>query len=703
MATLQKIRNKGVLLAIIIGGALFLFIIGDFLNSGSTFFHQSKNTVGEVNGEKFKIEDFNSQVNQLSTVYKFEYGMNELNEEINSQIRKSVWQNFVNEEILYTEAAKMGLSVSKDELTDRLIGKNIHPIISRLRMFADQNGQFSYQRLMNFYNSIFNNPGGKDEDAKQQIEDYKNYWLYFERAVKNAILGEKMAILFAKTTGASNIEARYFYDSSKETGNVNYVEQSYFSVSDSSIQVTNDELKARYEKEKKLFKQEASRSINYVQFEVAPLADDFKKAEEWNKKVSEEFKTTNDVEGLVNSESDITYDGQNYSTQTVPANLKDFAFSNSTGAVFGPVFQNNTYTMAKVMQSGIMESDSVKLRHIVVASQKTADSIMTVINKGSSFADMEKKYSLDTQSSAKEGEWLSLQSVGKDFAELATSKGVGGIFQFSNQQGAYIFQVEGKSPERRKVKLAILQRKVTASDQSQTKIFNDAKQFAAAARGNSKDFEKIAKEKGYIVRPAANLDQNADQLNMIAQSRPAVKWAFTNSKGEVSDVIECGNDNYIVETVTEITPKGYQSLEKVTPMLKAEIVKDKKAELISKNMSDILAKNPSLSTLATALNLDIKAAPAINFNSNQFGEAGFEPYVIGKASVLPAGKISTPLKGNAGVFVITNDAKQVSSEPFNANITRMMLDSSGANSIFYSILQKLQDQYNVVDNRSNFY
>ena len=178
MATLQKIRNRGVLLAVIIGSALFLFVIGDALNSGSTFFHQSKNVVGEVNGEKLKNEDFSAQVKQLETVYKIEYNTNELNEQANAQIRSTVWQNFVSEQILAAEAQKMGISVGKDELTDRLIGKHIHPMISQRRLFADQNGQFSYQQLMNFYNGIFNNPGAKTDEAKQQIQEAKDYWIY---------------------------------------------------------------------------------------------------------------------------------------------------------------------------------------------------------------------------------------------------------------------------------------------------------------------------------------------------------------------------------------------------------------------------------------------------------------------------------------------------------------------------------------------
>lgn len=705
MATLQNIRNRGVLIAVIIGFALLAFIVGDFLNSGSTFFHQSRNVVGVVNGEKIKYEKYQALIEQLGNVYKIEYGVKELNDEMNSQIRKSVWESFVNEQIMSAEAEKIGLSVSEAELNDRIMGKNIHPLIAQRRIFADEKGQFSVARVLEIYKSVILNPNPQNDEEKQQFAELKEYWLFWEKAVKNSVLTEKYAALISKSTASNSVEAKYNYNASKETGDVSYVMQPYFSVSDSLIQVSNEELKARYEKDKQLFKQEANRSINYVLFEVTPLADDFKKAEEWNKKVSEEFKTTTDVENLVNTESDISYDGRNYSAQTVPANLKDFAFGSSTGAIFGPVFQNNTYTMAKIMESGIMESDSIKLSRIVVATEKTADSIITILNGGANFAEVVKKHSLDQQTAATGGElgWVPVKAAGAEIEEKAANKGAGELFKLTSAQGGtYIFKIDEKSPARRKVKLAILERKVTASDDSKTKIYNNAVQFAAASK-DAQTFEKVAKEKGYIVHPGTNIDKNADQLNMIPLSREAVRWTYKNDKGDVSEVIECGTDNYIVATISEINEKGFLSLEKVTPQLKAEIIKDKKAEIISKNLSGLLAKNTSLDALAVALNTQPKVAPAINFNSTQFGEAGFEPYVIGKASLLTAGKISTPIKGNAGVYVILPAAKQVSTVPFNAKMVSMMMDARIAQSLPYAIIEKLREKYDIKDNRSNFY
>jgi peptidyl-prolyl cis-trans isomerase D len=153
MAILGKIRSKGVLLMLVVGFALFAFIIGDALTQGSSYFNKSRETVAEIDGDEINIKDFQASIDQMVEVYKIETGQTELTEDINSQLRTSVWESLVNEKLLYAEAEKLGLAVSKDELSDRLIGNNIHPLIAQRRAFAGENGQFSKPALIQFLNS----------------------------------------------------------------------------------------------------------------------------------------------------------------------------------------------------------------------------------------------------------------------------------------------------------------------------------------------------------------------------------------------------------------------------------------------------------------------------------------------------------------------------------------------------------------------
>jgi len=346
------------------------------------------------------------------------------------------------------------------------------------------------------------------------------------------------------------------------------------------------------------------------------------------------------------------------------------------------------------------------LRHIFLVTKDApkADSLIAAIRGGADFGELAKKYSAVKQTAANGGEigWLQegMQGVEKEITANAFSKSKNEVFTIKNAQGIQIMQVEDKTAPRRKVKLAILERKVVPSSKSYSKIYNDAKQFAVDLKADN--FEKRAKEKGYVIRPASEILQTADKVGDIPQSRKIIQWAFKSSKNDVSDVFDCGT-KFVVAKTTEVNKKGYRSIEKVTEQLKAEIIKDKKADLMIKNLTAELTKAPSLEGLALFLKDSIKTASAINFASYQFGVAGFEPTVIGKVTVATLGKVSAPIKGNAGVYVVRTSNKQVNPQPFDAKMEKMQLNSRMSYSLPYMIIQDLKDKADIVDNRLNFF
>ncbi|MDD3077685.1 MAG: SurA N-terminal domain-containing protein [Paludibacter sp.] len=704
MAILGKIRSKGVLLLIIVGSALLLFIVNDALTQGSSYFNKSKERVAEIAGEDVNIKDYSELIDQINDVYKIEYNTSELNEDAQDQLRNAVWESLVNEKLLNAEAKKLGLSVSEEELTDRLIGNNIHPIIMQRPVFVGENGRFSRTALMRFYETINQTP--ENEEQRQQIERYKSYWLYWERTVKNRILQEKYNALLGKAITANKLDAQFMFDASKNNTDVNYVEKQYFTISDSTIAVSQSEIKDLYNKKKTLFKQDANRAISYVMFNVKPSPEDYKKAENEMNKLSEEFKTTDDPVAFVNQNSEIRFDDNGYTAATVPASLKDFAFGSATGAINGPSFANDTYTMARVVANGIMESDSVKLRHIFLttADATKTDSIVNAIKAGANFAELAKKYSAVQQTAANGGEigWLARGMAGldKEITAKAFSNAINGIFTISNNQGTQIMQVMEKTPARSKVKLAILEIKVSTSNTTVSKIYNEAKQFAAELKGS--EFAKRAQEKGYNVRIANELTPATNKVNDISQSRQVIRWAFENGKGDVSDVFDCSN-KFVVAYITEINDKGVKPVEKVADQLKAEIIRDKKADIIIKDLSAQLNKNPSLENLASTLGTDVKTATGVNFSAYQFGVAGFEPAVIGKISTLAPNKISAPIKGNSGVFVVLPTNQQANGATFDANLEIRQLNSRLSYSLPYMVMNNIRDNADITDNRLNFY
>jgi peptidyl-prolyl cis-trans isomerase D len=261
-------------------------------------------------------------------------------------------------------------------------------------------------------------------------------------------------------------------------------------------------------------------------------------------------------------------------------------------------------------------------------------------------------------------------------------------------------QIEDKTAPRRKVKLAILERKVVPSSKTYSKIYNDAKQFAVDL--NSDNFEKRAKDKNYIIRPANEILHGTDKIADIPLSRQIIRWAFKSSKNDVSDVFDC-TTKFVVAMTKEVNKKGFRSVDKVSDQLKAEIIKDKKAEMIIKDFTTELTKTPTLSGLAGFLKDSVKTAKAVNFASYQFGAAGFEPSVIGKVSISTIGKISKPIKGIAGVYVFSTSNKQVSQQPFDARMEKMQLNSRMGYSLPYMIIQDMKDKADILDNRLNFF
>lgn len=701
MATLEKIRSKGVLLIVVVGLALLSFIIGDFLTQGSTFFNQSKETVADINGEKVKIADYQEMIDQIVIVQKIESGVTEVDEQTMQQIRSYVWENMVNEKLLTAEAEKMGLTVTADELSDQLIGNNVHPIIQQRRIFYDESGRFNKSNLINFLNQIKEAPS--EEANNQQFKDLQKYWLFWEKNIKFAILQDKYNVLISKTVVPNSVDAKFNFDARAINYDVNYVVQPYFAVSDSSVTVTDKEIKDKYNEKIKLFKQDANVSLKFVSFDVRAQEADYKEAEAWMNKTGNEFKTTEDVTSLVNSNSDVPYTGKNYTIFTVPAHLKDFAFSGSTGQIYGPVFANETFTMAKIMESGISSPDSVKLRHIFLTTDQVgkADSLIAALKAGADFGALAKQFSAVQQTAQNNGEigWITenVQGLDKEIMTSAFSKGVNEIFTIKNAQGTQIMQVTEKTAPRSKVKLAILERKVFASTETVSKIFNEAKRFATELK--AEDFDAKAKESKVIIRQADEILASSEQIQNIEQSRQIVRWAFENDQESVSDVFEC-NQQFIVAVVTDKNEKGYRPLNKVSDQLKAEIIKDKKAELMIKQLA---SKGSNLNAIAASIGQEVKQAPMVNFAGYQFGVAGYEPAVIGKTTKQKLNTVSAPVKGNAGVYVIMPVNAVKSAEQFNVAMEKQQLLSRFSFSLPYNILVDLKDKTDITDNRLNFY
>ena len=665
MASLQRIRNHGALLIAIVGLAMLAFILGDFLNSGSSFFNRSRENVGVIEGQKIHYTEYEAAKDQLTEVYKIESGRSDFDEDTYAQIRNQVWNMMMMDYTLRAQAKEIGMDVTVDELSELCIGENPHQILRSRRAFMDENGQFNRDAVKNLIAAI--NDGSEEAAQNANLQQAKVYWLYWEKAVRISYMQEKYTALLQHLLKANSLDAEFAFDSRQKGVSAEYAMQPYYTVADSLVKVSEGDIKKLYKQKKEQFKQTPNRAIKYVAFNIVPSEDDFKAAETLMNNLQEEFKTTDDIALVVNTNSDIMYDGRDYSEESVPAQFKEFAFAK--GAKAGDcteiLFENNTYAMARIMKAGYSLPDSVELKAIVEGGE------------------------------AQELGWFKADQLPKNIAEPALNGKRGDKFTVAQGMGEQTYEIMEIGKPTPKVKLAILAREVTPSSKTYSIIYNQAKQFIVA-NNNAEALEKAAQEAGMAVIPQYNLTATTDKVGQLKASRTIVRWAFDAKEGAVSDVFECG-DQFIVAALTEVNDGEYRSLDAVRAELTFEATNNAKAAYIKKQLKGA----ETLEAAAQIMNQPVQHIERVSLADSRFGNAGMEPAVIGKTIALGENALSEPIQGNMAVFVVKTGAANNAADELNTEVEKAQLESRYAY-LPYQAIQLVEDKADVTDNRANF-
>ena len=665
MASLQRIRNHGALLIAIVGLAMLAFILGDFLNSGSSFFNRSRENVGVIEGQKVHYTEYEAAKDQLTEVYKIETGRSDFDEDTYTQIRNQVWSMFMMDYTMRAQAEKIGMDITPDELSELCIGENVHQILRGRRAFMDENGQFSRDAVKNLIAAI--NDGSDEAAQNANLQQAKTYWLYWEKAVRVSYMQEKYTSLLQHLLKANSLEAEFAFNARQNGLSAEYVMQPFYTVADSLVKVNESEIKKLYKQRKEQYKQTPNRAIKYITFDIAPSEDDFKAAQELMTNLQEEFKTTDDISLVVNTNSDIMYDGRDYSEQTVPAQFKEFAFAKGAkaGDCTDILFENNTYSMARIMQAGYSLPDSVELKAIVEGGED------------------------------QELGWFKASDLPKNIYEPAFAGKRGTRFTVAQGMGEQTYEIMEIGKPTPKVKLAILAREVTPSSKTYSIIYNNAKQFIVANK-TAEALEEAAQEAGMAVVPQYNLTANTDKIGQLKASRAIVRWAFDAKEGQVSDVFECGQQ-FVVAALTEVNDGDYRPLNAVRAELTYEATNNAKAEYIKKQLKG----TESLEAAAEIMGQSVQSVERVSLADSRFGNAGMEPAVIGKAIALGENALSEPIQGFMGVFVVKTGAANNLEAEFNAESEKAQLASRFAY-LPYQAMQLIEDQAEVTDNRANF-
>lgn len=691
-------------LIIIIGLALFAFVLdpsslGDFFNSSKV------NEVGEVNGEAISRQEFAAALDQ----YKQQTGgrVSEM------QAAKTVWDNILRKKIYKNQLEEAGITVGEQDVWNELINA---PSVKNNPQFTNEAGLFDEGKFKTFLAT-----------TKEDNPEMWSAWSNYMNQIKDNAETNTYNKLVTAGLGASLKEGETEYLIENTKLNAQYVYVPYTSVADSLVNIKKSEVEAYIKENASQFQTDATRDISYVKFDIVATPQDeeaikqnvasyIENTLDRNKETVVGLKNTTEYKEFFNlNGSDVNLDLSNKYNVDVNQTVANEIFAGNEGDVFGPYKDQGFFKISKITEVTKLP-DSVKASHILIPfvgaqratpdvirteeeAKKLADSILTVVKRSSSkFADLAKEFSSDKSNSAKGGDldWFNYNRMTPAFRDFTFTNKKGAMDVVKTPFGFHVIKIDDQKNEQKVLKLATFGRKIIASEATENEVFQKAEQFALAISKNS-DYNAVAKENNYTLRPAVGLKVLDENVPGVGNQRQIVSWAFSNDTAEGDFKRFDLEGSHVVAIVTNKTNKGLLPVEKAINRVRPILLNKKKAALISDKL-----EGSSLSDIAKANNTSVRTANGVKLKSPSLSGVGSEPKVVGAMYNAELNKLYTSIEGNRGVFSFVLSNRELPTALPNYEVNRKII-SDARKRLTYKIYEAIKKSSDVEDNRANMY
>jgi peptidyl-prolyl cis-trans isomerase D len=713
MAILSKIRERSLFLIIIIGLALFSFVLsGVFTGNGGG---NSKNSVGEINGENISTQEFAELVEQqrarTGTRGSQMQGVN------------AAWDNLVREKVYKTQLEKSGIIVGEKDVWDEIVSQ---PFVQTNPQFQNEAGLFDEEKFKE-YIATLKDAATEDEQGKATWLS----WLNYESNIKSNLQIRTYNNLITAGLGATLKEGEHFYVDNSTKLDLEYVYIPYTYIADSLVTVSDDEIKNYVKKNPEDYRTEASRNLSFVKFDIIATLEDeqaikqqlqdiisdreeYSSAAKSNIQISGFANTENVEEFFRDNSSDTPLDNKFYTSSKLNQTIADSIFKLKTGEIYGPYKDGEFYKLSKLVEAKQMP-DSVKARHILIPflgarsaapsitqneieAKNTADSLLVILKKDKSkFEDFVTKFSSDNGSISKGGkyDWFPYERMVPEFRDFSFENKVGDIGIVKTDFGFHIIEIEGQKNKQPALRIATFSRKIVASEETENNIFQKAETFASEL-SQGKDILELAKEDSLTVQPVLSLKALDERVSTLGDQRQIVRWAFENSTKE-DDIkrfdIEKG---YAVVQLTAKRKKGL-SLGNFKFSIRNILLNEKRAALIKQKI-----KGDNLEEIAKAFNKTVSSSKAVSLGSPVLPGVGRSTEIVTILTNLEENKTYTGIEAQNGVFVVKIIKKDTPTVLDNyKNFSYTILNARKAKSTqSFEAMKKMAD---IEDNRATIY